>query len=57
MAAACAAIIGAVTFVICMAGLMIGKRFGTWLSGKASVLGGVILIAIGLEIFISGILG
>ena len=36
---------------------MIGKRFGTWLSGKASVLGGVILIAIGLEIFISGILG
>ena len=57
MAAACAAIIGVVTFVICMAGLMIGKRFGTWLSGKASVLGGVILIAIGLEIFISGSLG
>lgn len=53
----CAAIIGMVTFVICTAGLMIGKRFGTWLSGKASVLGGVILIAIGLEIFINGVLG
>ena len=48
-------IIGAVTFVICMAGLVIGKKFGTALSGKASILGGVILIAIGLEIFIKGV--
>ena len=48
-------IIGAVTFVICMAGLVIGKKFGTALSGKASILGGAILIAIGLEIFIKGI--
>ena len=53
MALGCALIIAAVTFVICMAGLFIGKKFGTKLSGKASVLGGVILIAIGLEIFIS----
>ena len=53
MALCCALIIAAVTFVICMAGLFIGKKFGTRLSGKASVLGGVILIAIGLEIFIS----
>ena len=45
-------IIAAVTFAICMAGLLLGKRFGTKLSGKASILGGVILIAIGLEIFI-----
>ena len=42
-------------FFICMAGLRIGKEFGTKLSGKASVLGGVILIGIGLEIFISGV--
>ncbi|MCD8047831.1 MAG: manganese efflux pump MntP family protein, partial [Clostridiales bacterium] len=42
-------------FVICMAGLAIGKRFGTKLAGKAQILGGVILIAIGLEIFITGI--
>ena len=34
----------------------IGKKFGTKLSNKASILGGVILIAIGLEIFITGIL-
>ncbi len=48
-------IIGGVTFLICMGGLSIGKRFGTRLSDKASILGGVILIAIGIEIFSSGI--
>lgn len=52
----CALIIAAVTLGICFGGLAIGKKFGTKLSGKASILGGVILIAIGLEIFISGLL-
>lgn len=52
-----ALIIGVVTFIICMAGLVIGKKFGTKLSNKASILGGVILIGIGIEIFISGIIG
>lgn len=47
-------IIGIVTFFICIAGLAIGRRFGTRLSNKAAILGGVILILIGLEIFISG---
>lgn len=51
-----ALIIGAVTFVICLAGLMIGRKFGTKLAGKASILGGVILVLIGLEIFVTGIL-
>lgn len=50
-------IIGVVTFAICIGGLLIGRKFGTKLAGKASILGGVILIAIGLEIFISGIIG
>ena len=54
MALAASLIIAVVTFFICMAGLRIGKQFGTQLSGKASILGGVILIGIGLEIFISG---
>ena len=49
-------IIGVVTFAICIFGLFIGKKFGTVLSGKASVLGGVILIVIGIEIFIKGII-
>lgn len=56
MALVSALIIAAVTFVICMAGIIIGKKFGTKLSNKASVLGGVILIVIGLEIFITGII-
>lgn len=51
-----AVIIGGVTFIICILGLFIGKKFGNKLAGKASILGGVILIGIGLEIFISGIL-
>lgn len=53
MAIVCALIIAAVTFVICMAGLIVGKKFGTKFSSKAAVLGGVILIVIGLEIFIA----
>ena len=50
-----ALIVGLVTFAICLAGLRIGKFFGTKLAGKASILGGVILIAIGLEIFLKGV--
>ena len=48
-------IIGVVTFVICLAGIRLGKTLGTKLSGKADILGGVILIGIGLEIFITGV--
>ncbi|MDO4809375.1 MAG: manganese efflux pump MntP family protein [Eubacteriales bacterium] len=46
-------IIGVVTFIISYAGIRIGKKFGTRLSGKASILGGVILILIGVEIFVT----
>ncbi len=49
--------IGIVTFFVCAAGVVLGKTFGTRLSGKASILGGGILIVIGLYIFLSGILG
>jgi putative Mn2+ efflux pump MntP len=44
-------IIAVVTFIICVGGLVIGRKFGTKLAGKASILGGVILIAIGFKIF------
>ncbi len=53
----CALIIAVVTLAICIGGLIIGKKFGTKLAGKASILGGIILILIGIEIFISGIIG
>ena len=48
-------IIGIVTFGICMAGIRLGGKIGTKLSGKAPILGGIILILIGLEIFITGV--
>ncbi len=50
-------IIGVVTFFICLGGLAIGKKVGTRLAGKAGILGGSILIFIGIEIFLTGILG
>ena len=57
MALVCSLIIAVVTFFVCTAGLSLGKKFGTRLSGKASILGGIILIGIGLEIFVTGVLG
>ncbi len=55
MAFFCALIIAVVTFIICMSGLFIGKKFGSALSSKASILGGAILLIIGIEIFVEGI--
>ncbi len=55
MALVCSLIIAVVTFFISMAGLVIGKKFGMKFSNKAEILGGVILIAIGIEIFVSGV--
>ena len=50
-----AAIIGAVTFLLCFLGVHIGKRFGTHLAGRATIVGGLILIGIGIEIFVKGV--
>ncbi len=47
----CALIIGMVTHVVCYIGLKLGIKFGTKLAGKAKILGGIVLIAIGIEIF------
>lgn len=55
MAVVCALIIAVVTFIICMIGLFIGKKMGTKLAGKANILGGIILIFIGIEIFVTGV--
>ena len=49
-------IIAVMTFGICVGGLVIGKKIGSKLSNKAALLGGVILIGIGLEIWIQGFL-
>ena len=55
MALVCSLIIAATTFCISYSGLIIGKKFGTQFADRATVFGGVILIFIGLEIFITGI--
>ncbi len=55
MALVCTLLIAGVTFFICVGGVVIGKKFGTKLANKASILGGVILIVIGIEIFIMGV--
>ncbi len=49
-------IIAIVTFLLCIIGVIIGKKFGMHLSNKAQIIGGIILIIIGLEIFIKGII-
>lgn len=52
----CSLIIAAVTFILCFIGVAAGKKFSAALSDKSEILGGIILIVIGLEIFIRGIL-
>ena len=52
-ACVCALIIAVVTFGVCVSGLLLGRRIGTKIGGKAEILGGVILIAIGIEVFVT----
>ncbi len=52
----CVLIVALVTLIICIGAVYIGKKFGTKLGNKAEIMGGIILIIIGLEIFITGII-
>ena len=45
-------IIGCITFCFTIAGVLIGNVFGTKFKDKATILGGVILIAIGVKILL-----
>jgi putative Mn2+ efflux pump MntP len=45
-------IIGATTFAFSWAGVLIGKRSGTWLEDKAEIFGGVVLILIGIKMLV-----
>ena len=49
-------IIGIVTYGICLAGVRLGGKIGTKLAGKAPIIGGIILILIGIEIFVTGVI-
>ena len=48
-------IIAIVTFFICAGGILVGKKAGTKLAGRAGIFGGAILIFIGFEIFITSL--
>lgn len=50
-------IIAVVTLAMCMGGLVFGKKIGNKFSSIATIIGGVILILIGIEIFVKGIFG
>jgi len=49
-------VIGAVTFLTSMTAIRIGKSAGVRLGNKVEIIGGVLLIAIGLKIFLEHIL-
>ena len=51
-----ALIIGVVTFIICYTGLIIGSMVGMRITRFSGILGGLILIGIGIEIFIRGVI-
>lgn len=55
MALVCALIIAAITFIICLSGVLLGKKFGLLLK-KADLIGGIILIGIGVEILLTSLL-
>lgn len=44
--------VGVVTFVMSIGGVFIGNKFGTKFKDKASILGGIILILLGLKILL-----
>ena len=50
-------IIGLVTFGLCVIAVRLGGKIRARLSGKAPIVGGIILILIGIEIFVTGIAG
>lgn len=45
-------LIGIITFILCIFGVIIGNKFGSRYKNKAEFLGGIILILIGLKILI-----
>ena len=44
--------IGLTTFVICVAGVLLGNKFGAKYKSKAEIFGGVVLVLIGLKILL-----
>lgn len=49
--------IGLVTFVCCIPGAYLGRKFGAMIQQRAEIIGGLILVIMGLKIFLEHILG
>lgn len=52
----CSTIIASTTWIMCFTGMRIGSRLGNLFSAHATIVGGVILVIIGIEVFTKGTL-
>ncbi|HYO53981.1 manganese efflux pump MntP family protein [Archangium sp.] len=52
-----AAVIGGITFALCLLGVSVGRRFGEPLEGKLDIIGGLVLIGIGTKTLIEHLSG
>ena len=52
----CSSIIAAVTWIMCFIGMRIGAKVGELFSAHAAIVGGVILVIIGIEVFAKDVL-
>ena len=52
----CSVIIAAVTWIMCFIGMRIGTKVGELFSAHATIVGGVILVIIGIEVFAKDVL-
>lgn len=48
-------VIAAITFAVCLAGVVIGNRFGSRYEKKAELAGGIVLVIIGIKLLIDGL--
>ena len=49
--------IGLVTFLMCLAGVLLGRLLGEKLESRAKLLGGIMLILIGVKILVEHLSG
>lgn len=49
-------VIAAITFVVCLAGVVIGNRFGSKYEKKAELAGGIVLVLIGIKLLCDGLM-
>ena len=48
-------VIGVITFVVCLGGVLIGNRFGSRYEKKAELCGGIVLVLIGVKLLLEGL--